>query len=97
MGMSLAEQVRVTVAALMHATGESQAQVAGVLGVTQGQVSRRQSGAAAWSLGDCEALARHWRIGVLDFLAGPTRACEALTEERSGPAVVAGERPEGVR
>ncbi|KOG54409.1 acyltransferase [Streptomyces griseoflavus] len=86
MEIPLAEQVRVTVAALMHATGESQAQVAEVLGVTQGQVSRRQSGSAAWSLSDCEALARHWGIDALDFLAGPTRACEVLpAERRTGP------------
>ncbi|MGW7244582.1 XRE family transcriptional regulator [Streptomyces sp. NPDC054804] len=82
MGMSLAEQLRATVAVLLHATGESQATLAGVLGVTQGQVSRRQSGAAAWSLQDCEALAVHYGIDVLDLLAGPSRACEKLPEGR---------------
>ncbi|MFE6775079.1 helix-turn-helix domain-containing protein [Streptomyces sp. NPDC057676] len=82
MGMSLSERVRASVAALMHATGESQARIAHVLGVTQGQVSRRQSGVAAWSLGDCDALAAHFGIGALDLVAGPTRACEALPAAR---------------
>ncbi|AYC35860.1 MULTISPECIES: helix-turn-helix domain-containing protein [Streptomyces] len=82
MGMSLPERVRLVVAALMHASGESQARLAEALGVTQAQVSRRQSGAAAWSLADCEALAAHYGMDVLDFLAGPTRACEALPDAR---------------
>ncbi|WP_406448733.1 helix-turn-helix domain-containing protein [Streptomyces sp. NBC_01622] len=82
MGMSLPERVRLAVAALMHATGEPQVRLAEVLGVTQAQVSRRQSGSAAWSLADCEALAGHYGMDVLDFLAGPTRACEALPDAR---------------
>src|SRR5689334_6202640 len=82
MGMSLAERVRVTVAALMHASGDSQERLAGVLGVTQAQVSRRQSGTAAWSLEDCDRLAAHYGIDVLDLLAGPSRACDALPDAR---------------
>jgi transcriptional regulator with XRE-family HTH domain len=70
------------VAALLHATGESQAGLAAVLGVSQAQVSRRQSGTAAWSLADCDAVAEHYGIDVLDLLAGPTRASEALPEGR---------------
>ncbi|MFI5801782.1 helix-turn-helix domain-containing protein [Streptomyces sp. NPDC051561] len=82
MGMSLEESLRLTVAALMQATGESQRTVAGVLGLTQTQVSRRQSGAASWQLDDVDALAAHYGIGALDLLSGPTRACEALPEAR---------------
>jgi transcriptional regulator with XRE-family HTH domain len=84
--------VRSSVAALMHATGESQADVADALGVSQAQVSRRQSGSAAWSLADCDALAAHFGIDVLDLLAGPTRACETLPARRrrtGGSAAVA--------
>jgi transcriptional regulator with XRE-family HTH domain len=76
----------------MHATGESQADVADALGVSQAQVSRRQSGSAAWSLADCDALAAHFGIDVLDLLAGPTRACETLPARRrrtGGSAAVA--------
>ncbi|MGW6260522.1 helix-turn-helix domain-containing protein [Streptomyces sp. NPDC055085] len=80
MVMSLSDRVRATVAALMYTTGDSQASLATVLGVTQGQVSRRQSGSAAWSLDDCEILARHYGIDVLDLFAGPTTACEALPD-----------------
>lgn len=76
----------------MHATGESQADVAVALGVSQAQVSRRQSGTAAWSLADCDALAAHFGIDVLDLLAGPTRACETLPVRKrrpGGPKAVA--------
>ncbi|MFD5792985.1 helix-turn-helix domain-containing protein [Streptomyces diastatochromogenes] len=82
MGMSLDERVRSTVAALLHATGESQTDLAAVLGVSQAQVSRRQSGTAVWSLADCDAVAAHYGIDVLELLAGPTRATESLPEER---------------
>jgi predicted transcriptional regulator len=57
--MNLDERVRSAVAALLYATGESQTTLADVLSVTQAQVSRRQSGTAAWSLSDCEAVAAH--------------------------------------
>jgi transcriptional regulator with XRE-family HTH domain len=80
--MRLDERVRSAVAALLHATGESQTDLATVLGVSQAQVSRRQSGTAAWSLADCDAVAAHYGIDALDLLAGPTRATESLPRER---------------
>ncbi|MFJ9729341.1 helix-turn-helix domain-containing protein [Streptomyces sp. NPDC101209] len=82
MAMSLEERVRSAVAALLHAAGESQTELAAVLGISQAQVSRRQSGTAAWSLTDCEAVAAHYGIDVLELLAGPTRAMEALPAAR---------------
>ncbi|MEU5001686.1 helix-turn-helix domain-containing protein [Streptomyces sp. NPDC021622] len=78
MVVGLEESLRLSVAALMQATGQSQRVVAGVLGLTQAQVSRRQSGASSWTLRDVDALAGFYGIDVLDLLAGPTRACEAL-------------------
>ncbi|TXS66397.1 XRE family transcriptional regulator [Streptomyces sp. me109] len=72
-------------AALLHTTGESQADLAAALGVSQAQVSRRQSGTAAWSLTDCDAVATHYGIGTLDLLAGPTQAMEALPDQRFRP------------
>ncbi|MFE2587146.1 helix-turn-helix domain-containing protein [Streptomyces sp. NPDC059378] len=80
--MSLDERVRSAVAALLHATGESQTELAAALGVSQAQVSRRQSGTAAWSLADCDVVAAHYGIDTLDLLAGPTRAAESLPAER---------------
>ncbi|GGN93809.1 hypothetical protein GCM10011579_092660 [Streptomyces albiflavescens] len=82
MGMTLGERVRATVAALMQITGETQADLAAALGVSQTQLSRRQSGSAAWSLDDCDTLAAHYGLDVLDLLAGPTRACELLPAAR---------------
>jgi hypothetical protein len=82
MVLSLGERVRTAVAALMQLTGESQADLAAVLGVSQAQVSRRQSGTAAWPLDDCDRMAAHYNINVLDLLAGPTRACERLPSVR---------------
>ncbi|MFC9843731.1 helix-turn-helix transcriptional regulator [Streptomyces sp. NPDC060223] len=86
MTLTLGERVRAAVAALMQITGESQADLASALGVSQTQISRRQSGTAAWSLNDCETLAAHYGMDVLDLLAGPTRACEALSTLRWRPA-----------
>ena len=82
MSMTLDERVRSAVAALLHVAGESQTDLAAALGVSQAQVSRRQSGAAAWSLADCEAVAAHYGITAHDLLAGPTRAAEALPAAR---------------
>ncbi|MFI1168012.1 helix-turn-helix domain-containing protein [Streptomyces sp. NPDC020801] len=99
MGMSLGDRVRSAVAALLHATGESQTDLAAALGVSQAQVSRRQSGTAAWSLADCDAVAAHYDIDVLELLAGPTRATESLpAERRRVPSRHAdGARPAAVR
>ncbi|MFJ8935121.1 helix-turn-helix domain-containing protein [Streptomyces sp. NPDC102365] len=80
--MSLEERMRSAVAALLHAAGESQTELAAALGVSQAQVSRRQSGTAAWSLADCDAVAAHYGISAHDLLAGPTRAVEALPAGR---------------
>ncbi|MFH9611383.1 helix-turn-helix domain-containing protein [Streptomyces sp. NPDC017448] len=85
MALTLEESLRLTVAALMQATGDSQRSVATVLGLTQTQVSRRQTGTASWSLHDVDLLAEHYGIGALDLLAGPTRACEALPTARRRP------------
>ncbi|WP_164992568.1 helix-turn-helix transcriptional regulator [Streptomyces sp. L2] len=94
MPMNLEERVRSAVAALLHATGESQTALAATLGVSQTQVSRRQSGTATWSLADCEEVAAHYGIDVLDLLAGPTRATEALPPaRRRAPARQPGSRP----
>ncbi|MFH8470918.1 helix-turn-helix domain-containing protein [Streptomyces sp. NPDC017991] len=82
MGMALDELVRSAVAALLHATGESQTDLATVLSISQAQVSRRQAGTAVWSLADCDAVAAHYNITAHDLLAGPTRAVEALPTER---------------
>ncbi|ASY36454.1 MULTISPECIES: acyltransferase [Streptomyces] len=75
---SLSGRLRASIAAVMFQTGQTQRDLAVVLGVTQGQVSRRQTGTASWSLQDCEVLAAHWGIDPLDLLAGPTQATEAL-------------------
>lgn len=80
--MSLRETLQLTVAALMHATGDSQSELADALGLTQTQVSRRQAGRTAWTLDDCDSLAAHFGLPVLDVLAGPTRACELLSADR---------------
>ncbi|WP_116215267.1 helix-turn-helix domain-containing protein [Streptomyces olivoreticuli] len=82
MGLGLEESLRLTVAALMQATGDSQRAVASALGLTQTQVSRRQSGATSWSLRDVDVLAEYYGVAGLDLLAGPTRACEALPDTR---------------
>ncbi|MEV7834948.1 helix-turn-helix domain-containing protein [Streptomyces subrutilus] len=80
--MSTEETLRVTVTAITHRTGEQQADVAAALGLTQSQVSRRQRGLASWTLADCDRLAAHWGMPVLDLLAGPTHALTRLPADR---------------
>ncbi|MFK0288539.1 transcriptional regulator [Streptomyces sp. NPDC090499] len=66
----------------MHAAGESKTDLAAGIGLTQPKVSRRQLGRTSWTLADCDALAAHYGMNVLQLLAGPTAACEALPPER---------------
>lgn len=81
--------LRVTVAALMRACGETQTSLAAGLRLTQGQVSRKQSGRASWSLGDIDRLSAHYGIPVPDLLCGPTHAIEQLPPRRLA-AVIGG-------
>ncbi|MFF6852782.1 helix-turn-helix domain-containing protein [Streptomyces antimycoticus] len=86
--MSSSEQtLRITVATLMHACGENQTVLARGLRITQGQISRKQSGRASWSLGDIDRLARHYGIPVPDLLAGPSHAVEKLPHVRRAAMV----------
>ncbi|MFF7780533.1 acyltransferase [Streptomyces tanashiensis] len=76
--MGTEEILRLTVAALMARTGERQTDLAAGIGQAQTQVSRKQSGRAHWSLEDVDLLAAHYRLHVLDLLAGPTHAAGVL-------------------
>ncbi|MEU7153856.1 helix-turn-helix domain-containing protein [Streptomyces sp. NPDC045456] len=81
--MASSEQMlRVTVAALMRATGENQTLLAKGLRITQGAVSRKQRGGAAWSLADIDRLSAHYGIPVPDLLCGPSHAVDRLPHAR---------------
>ncbi|WP_176572736.1 acyltransferase [Streptomyces sp. PVA_94-07] len=80
--MSTEETLRLTVAALMQLTRERQPDVAAAIGLTQPQLSRRQSGKSSWTLTDCDRLAAHWGMPTLDLLAGPTHAAGCLPAAR---------------
>ncbi|MEU6363254.1 acyltransferase [Streptomyces albidoflavus] len=84
--MSTEETLRLTVAALMQLTRERQPDVAAAIGLTQPQLSRRQSGKSAWTLSDCDRLAAHWGMSTLDLLAGPTHAAGCLPAARRSSA-----------
>ncbi|MEU4180988.1 helix-turn-helix transcriptional regulator [Streptomyces sp. NPDC026589] len=77
--------LRLTIAALMHLTGERQADLAEGLGLGQTQISRKQSGTAAWSLTDVDKLSAHYGIPVIDLLAGVDRAAHCLPARRRAP------------
>ncbi|MDJ0345527.1 helix-turn-helix transcriptional regulator [Streptomyces sp. H10-C2] len=87
--MSSEQTLRVTVAALMRATGENQTSLARGLRVTQGAISRKQVGRSAWSLGDVDRLSAHYGVPVPDLLCGPTHAVEQLPHVRRA-AIVGG-------
>ncbi|WP_432089677.1 helix-turn-helix domain-containing protein [Streptomyces sp. bgisy095] len=79
---STAGYLRLTVSALMFATGERQADLAEALGITQGQVSRKQGGTALWSLDDLDRLSAHYGIPVPDLLRGTDHAVSRLPAAR---------------
>ncbi|MEU3077659.1 acyltransferase [Streptomyces laurentii] len=76
--MGSEDTLRLTVAALMASTGQRQGDLAAGLGQGQAQVSRKQAGRAHWTLADADALAAHYRLHVLDLLAGPAHALGVL-------------------
>ncbi|MFI5867720.1 helix-turn-helix domain-containing protein [Streptomyces sp. NPDC051546] len=82
MSLSSVEMLRVTVAALMQVCGEKQTELAPVLQLTQGQVSRKQTGGAPYTLNDLDLLAKHYGLKSIDLLLGPTHAVEALKPGR---------------
>lgn len=77
--------LRLTVAALMHLTGERQADLATGLGLSQTQISRKQAGTASWSLADVDKLSAHYGIPVGDLLVGVDRAVRCLPARRHAP------------
>ncbi|MFD4535639.1 helix-turn-helix domain-containing protein [Kitasatospora sp. NPDC058397] len=79
---SSAESFRDTVASLLNATGETQTVLAGALGITQGQVSRKQNGSAAYTLDDVDAISAHYGIPVPELMCGPTHALSKLPRSR---------------
>ncbi|MFE7412916.1 acyltransferase [Streptomyces laurentii] len=93
MTMSSEEILRLTVAALMASTGERQGDLAAGLGQAQAQVSRKQAGRAHWTLADADALAAHYRLHVLDLLAGPTHAAGVLRGAAASLQQVVGALP----
>lgn len=81
--LSTEDLLRLSVSALMSRTGERQGDLAAGIGQAQAQVSRKQSGKQHWTLDDVDALAAHYRLRVLDLLAGPTHAVTALPAGRA--------------
>ncbi|MFE7268736.1 acyltransferase [Streptomyces sp. NPDC057592] len=86
---STEQQLRVTVAALMYATGEDQRTLGAGLRLSQAQVSRKQSGKASWLLGDLDRLSVHYGIPVPDLLSGADHAVSRLPAHRRA-AVIGG-------
>lgn len=90
MSMSSEATLRVTVAALMRVCGENQTALAKGLRLTQGAISRKQTGGAAWTLHDVDRLSAHYGIAVPDLLAGPTRAVDHLHPARRSANMIGG-------
>ncbi|MEU2681301.1 acyltransferase [Streptomyces sp. NPDC007107] len=86
--MSSTEQhLRVTVAALMYATGEDQRTLGAGLRLSQAQISRKQSGQASWSLDDVDRLSVHYGISVLDLFSGVDHAVSRLPVHRRASVI----------
>ncbi|MEU7191745.1 helix-turn-helix transcriptional regulator [Streptomyces sp. NPDC045369] len=71
----------------MHATGETQKDLAHGLRITQGQVSRKLTGRSLWALDDLDRLATHYGVPVPDLLCGPSHALTRLPRTRLAPVV----------
>lgn len=87
---STAAHLRLTVAALMFATGETQADLAQGLRLSQGQVSRKQAGGAkssSWSLDDLDKLSTHYSIPVPELLRGSDHAVGLLPARRRAACI----------
>ncbi len=78
----MAHRLRATVATLLHETGESQAGLAEAIRVSQAQVSRRQNGAGSLGPRRLRSPGAHFGIDVMDLLAGPSPAFQALQRKR---------------
>lgn len=89
---STEQQLRLTVAALMYATGEDQRALGQGLRLSQAQVSRKQSGRSVWSLRDLDRLSAHYGIPVPDLLRGADCAVQRLPAVRRA-AVIGGTQP----
>ncbi|MFE7614315.1 helix-turn-helix domain-containing protein [Streptomyces sp. NPDC057496] len=82
---STEQTLRLTIQALMRLTGERQADLAAGIGLSQTQISRKQSGTAVWSLADIDRLSAHYGIPVPDLLAGVDHAVHRLPARRRAP------------
>lgn len=85
-----AQTLRLTVPALMGVHLESQEDLGQAIGLTQGQISRKLAGKAVITLDDCDKIAEHYGISILELLSGTeiavTKSLEAKAKE-SGPAI----------
>ncbi|MFI5621475.1 helix-turn-helix domain-containing protein [Streptomyces sp. NPDC051567] len=80
--------LRLTVAALMYATGETQADLGQGLRLSQGQVSRKQAGGgSSWTLADLDRLSAHYGIPVPDLLCGVDHAVTRLPARRRAATI----------
>ncbi|MFD3547450.1 XRE family transcriptional regulator [Streptomyces sp. NPDC058655] len=61
---------------------QSESTAEGVTVPLSSRISRRQHGKAARTLADCDRLAAHWGMPVLDLLASPTHALTRLPADR---------------
>ncbi|MES9512196.1 helix-turn-helix domain-containing protein [Streptomyces sp. NPDC000609] len=86
---STEQNLRITVAALMYATGEDQRTLGAGLRLSQAQVSRKQSGQAGWLLADLDRLSAHYGIPVVDLMCGADHAVSRLPARRRA-AVIGG-------
>jgi hypothetical protein len=87
--MTTLQTLRQTVAVLMAGADEGQGDLGRALRLSQGQISRKQSGASMWTLDDCDKLAAHYGLTVSQLLAGPA---DALTAAGATLTVLRGAR-----
>jgi hypothetical protein len=77
--MTTQAQLSTTVRAAMAVTGETQKELAEVIGVHLNSFNGRMTGRVAWSLDDLDKLADHWGGHPWDLMQGPAKALTRLS------------------
>lgn len=84
---STERDLRLTIATLRRATGETQADLAAGIGIQPDQVSRKGQGKRPWSVRDLHHIAAHYQMAPSDLLCGMDHAVRRLPAHRRADTI----------
>jgi len=77
---SASESLCTTIGRLMSAHSDNQTSLALAIGLTQGQVSRKQAGKTVWTVPDVEKVAAHYLLTIPELFSGANAAVKKSLE-----------------